>query len=281
MNYFTKLESLGEIIIIDDHSDDVYDNIVSQFTPDFKIILIRNEYKKGAPASRNIGLSKCSFEYVLFCDDDIIVPPDYGRKCMESIVQGGHPCVSGRITYLEENQTLDDASKAFGKGYKRERFDLETISIDHCAFAEDGEVPFTHAVFMWKLGVIKRIGFDERLGYGNGYFEEVTPQISLLKYGMKPYLTNNTISFHLPYSFIKGGGNTQTDFIRWKTAIKNGIIVYKEYFPLLQNEYKISNYRWMCFAKFVFKQTKKQMVVPKYIRLRTLIIESVKRFLGI
>lgn len=279
--YFSKLNGIGEIIIIDDNSQIPYENSINKNEYNIRISIIRNNKTLGAPASRNIGISFCSFDYILFCDDDIILPPNYGISCIKVIVDKGYPCVSGRITYLEQNQSLDDAEIVFGKGHNRKRFDLRTISVDHCAFAEEGEVPFTHAVFMWKKDVIKDILFDERLGRGNGYFEEVTPQITLISKGMCSYVTNSTIAFHLPYSYISGGGNSKSDLVRWWTAIRNGFVVYREYFYILKIKYDIKYPTWVCFLLFVKKQTVFQIFLPNYTRIRTSAIKFIKKTLRI
>ena len=60
-----------EIILIDDHSSDNSINVIKEFQDkDERIILIKNNQRKGTLISRNIGVCKSKGEFLLFVDPD-------------------------------------------------------------------------------------------------------------------------------------------------------------------------------------------------------------------
>ena len=58
-----------EIIIVDDHSSDNIQDVISKFT-DPRIRLMRHERNKGQSASINTGIANARGEYIAFLDDD-------------------------------------------------------------------------------------------------------------------------------------------------------------------------------------------------------------------
>lgn len=60
---------VSEIIIVDDGSTDNTEEIIKEFN-DSRIKYIKNKESKGACASRNIGITNCSFEIIAFNDSD-------------------------------------------------------------------------------------------------------------------------------------------------------------------------------------------------------------------
>lgn len=68
-----------QLFIIDDCSTDNSFYIANTFTYDKRISVIRNETNKGANYCRNLGLSKCISEFVVFLDADDILH----KNCLE------------------------------------------------------------------------------------------------------------------------------------------------------------------------------------------------------
>lgn len=61
-----------QLIIIDDHSSDNIDEVVSRYAlKDFRILYLKNpREKKGANAARNTGIQRAVGKYIAFCDSD-------------------------------------------------------------------------------------------------------------------------------------------------------------------------------------------------------------------
>jgi len=273
---FQSMINIGEIIIIDDGSSVPYEESILNIISNVPTILKRNETQKGLPSCRNIGVTISKFDYILFCDDDIILSENYGAACLKKLLSTDALCVSGRIIYLEENQKMEDAKHIFQLGYKRKRENLNLVLIDHSAYIEDSFVTFTHSVFMWRKDDIMKIMFDERFSYGNAYFEEVVPQIIGLKNNRLPYVTNNTHAFHLPYSYIGGGGCAKSDLIRFWSATRNGFIFYKDYFSIIKNRFDLSGGVWLNYVRFISYQVKRQLINPSIVRVRYKILSFIK-----
>ncbi len=63
-----------EVVVVDDASDDgTYEALSALKTP---IVLCRQTHNKGECASRNLGVSLCRGDYVLFLDSDDVLEPD-------------------------------------------------------------------------------------------------------------------------------------------------------------------------------------------------------------
>ena len=76
------------LIIVDDCSTDGSFDIISSFNKTGNITSIRNEINRGANYCRNLGLSLCSTEYIMFLDADDILTKD---------------CITNRIFQANKN----------------------------------------------------------------------------------------------------------------------------------------------------------------------------------
>ncbi len=72
--------AINEIVIVDDHSEDYTAEVVDSFKEEakeknVKIIYIKNKQKRGNSIARHIGSVPANSKYIIFMDDDAIVPP--------------------------------------------------------------------------------------------------------------------------------------------------------------------------------------------------------------
>ncbi|WP_051671427.1 glycosyltransferase family 2 protein [Oribacterium sp. P6A1] len=66
-----------ELLLIDDHSSDDTIGVCQKFVGDSRIRIIINDGKKGASATRNIGIKKATGAYLTFIDSDDVVAHNY------------------------------------------------------------------------------------------------------------------------------------------------------------------------------------------------------------
>jgi glycosyltransferase involved in cell wall biosynthesis len=66
-----------ELIIIDDHSSDNTQQIVSEFSEDNKITYIQQTHNQGVSTARNTGIQRAKGEYICFLDDDDEYYPEF------------------------------------------------------------------------------------------------------------------------------------------------------------------------------------------------------------
>ena len=83
---FYNLELISEVIFVDDASDDNTGELIKKYSEKYPLIktqYLRNKSRKGAPFSKRLGAMSATSEYLLFCDDDEKIEPDYAKKCMD------------------------------------------------------------------------------------------------------------------------------------------------------------------------------------------------------
>lgn len=74
---FRKLDDLGEVIVVDDCSDEGFEYLLSDYTQNLK--LLKTEKNLGAGIARQVGLEAATAEYVTFVDSDDYVESDIFR----------------------------------------------------------------------------------------------------------------------------------------------------------------------------------------------------------
>ncbi len=125
----------------------------------------------GASRARNRGLRAARGELVGFLDDDVVADPGWLLAVHEA--WAAHPglgCVTGLILPAELDtpaQLLVQAYGGFDKGFARRLFDLRTHRLDHplYPYLVGAYGSGANAVFD-RAGLLRRGGFDERLGPG-------------------------------------------------------------------------------------------------------------------
>ena len=115
-----------ECVIIDDHSDDDTNEVVSKFIEkDHRFIYVVNERTKGAQGARNTGLLRAKGEYVCFFDSDNVMHPDFLKKHM---IQLKKECVDicGSFSRVIDKDTNQVDGMFDWKGYGRIHSNLMT-----------------------------------------------------------------------------------------------------------------------------------------------------------
>lgn len=83
-----------ELILVDDGSVDVTPSVVEDFKRRLPIRYVRQE-NQGRAVARNVGLDLASSDYILFCDDDRLMPPDFLRRHVYALASHNNVAVVG------------------------------------------------------------------------------------------------------------------------------------------------------------------------------------------
>lgn len=73
-----------EVIVIDNGSTDGTSEMLSDFSPNFSLIIIRLEQNVGIAKGRNLGILEAKGDIIIFHDSDMIATKDFVRKHIEA-----------------------------------------------------------------------------------------------------------------------------------------------------------------------------------------------------
>lgn len=108
-----------EIILIDDHSEDLGFEIVEKFideNPDEPYLVLKNEKREGKKGAIAMGIAKSRFDIILQTDADCVVPSQWIWQMMEPFNQEEVSAVLGKVNmksnsgYLGKIMALEFAS---------------------------------------------------------------------------------------------------------------------------------------------------------------------------
>lgn len=92
-----------EIVVVDDASEDETPKLLSGLAKEHPLKIIRNEYPKGAAASRNIAIEHANGEFVAGLDDDDFWRPKRIERLMEEFDDGcSAVCSNDRMVFGEK-----------------------------------------------------------------------------------------------------------------------------------------------------------------------------------
>ena len=238
-------EFINEIIIVDDAGDDNSREIVEVFSKKYPNILtkyIRHSEKKGASGCRKTGYEIALSEYVLFGEDDVCLASNYTRVLLQKIMEDETiGLVSGRIIYMEYQESIANAKKRFGDGFTSEKpFNKISFGCNpNAKFTGDIQVPVTHALFLTRKSLLQKFGYDPYYSKGNGYREETDFQIKAFLNGCKIVITNDTRCYHLSRLEIHKGGQRINRFWRLYWSVYYTEYFYDQYFEQIKQKLDI------------------------------------------
>ena len=140
-----------ECVIIDDKSNDNSLQIIrKQIQDDERFKLLANNQNKGGSYSRNIGLKKSKFNYIIFLDSDDILAPN---------------CLQNRLDFILNHDKLDFAVFPMGTFYNKlgdSNLIWKKFKGNHKKRFLKHDLPWhTMMVFWHKKALYKINGFDE------------------------------------------------------------------------------------------------------------------------
>lgn len=202
---------VDEVIFVVDASTDDTMSFLGELAdryPNVKTQILINKERLGASHNRMRGVRAASNPYVLFCDDDMFMTPNYGMVCLDKMTEYNAAAVSGRFFHRERGEPLGDAIRRFGSGLRRVRpFHPWTIFFNNEAVLDgDSVLPLTHACILTQREMVLKYGFDTHYDRGNGYREESDYQMNLFVNGHKIMVTNDAHTIHLHRTEVTTGG---------------------------------------------------------------------------
>jgi GT2 family glycosyltransferase len=234
---YLEQEAVSEVVVVDDGStDDTGGFIRSKQNGGCSIVYVRNESRRGSPASRNVGVKQARGEYILFGEDDLALRPGYGKKLLVCLNSNSASIAAGRIVYQLPGETAEQALTRVSSPVG-DRIDRRQIFFEASAPAdEDMEVPFIHAISLVRRGVFDDVMFDETFR-GNAFREETDFYLRARSAGHRVYFCPSALCVHLPREVKTLGGNMAQGIWTYKYwSIRNNYVFLKRHHARLRRE---------------------------------------------
>ena len=255
--YFDSLnnnsEHIGEVIIIDNGSDDGSVSFVREYVNelDLKVDIIKNKENLGFAEAVNQGIESSSFDYVFSLNNDT----EIGKNCIGELLELIKSddkifSVSSKMVQSDNPNLIDDAGDEYTLlAYTKKRGDNKPVD----QFDESCEVFSSCAgAALYRKSILNEIGlFDENFF---AYMEDVDLSYRAKINGYKNYYCPKAVVLH------KGSGTTGSRYNEFKIRIaaRNNVWVVYKNMPIPQ---KIFNILWLVLGfliKYAFFTRKGQ-----------------------
>lgn len=252
---FFDQHNVDEVIIVNDGGTDDSERVLHEIAlrhPATKFVFLTNPSRLGASQSRNVGTLHAKNDFILFCDDDELLEPDYARTCLQKLEEQGAAAVSGRRIYMQRGESPARALQRFGNGLRGGKFFRPVICeyVNGARFDGDLSVPITNAVILTRKSLLLSHPFDPFYARGNGYREETDYQMNLYTRGHKIVVTNACHSFHLPLEDVVTGGQRTGRMSRVYWSIYYTDYFYRKYWTAYAGRQNLRTPRWLALAAF-------------------------------
>lgn len=148
-----QTKKINELILVDDGSTDDSLSICKEFQKRHDNIHIIAQKKSGVSAARNAGLSFAHSDYIVFCDSDDYVMPDY-IECLFYAIQYADIAACGYIRKRKE-ETIYQLTE---NSLSMEQFTFHTLCTPYISGACWNKI--------FKQQLIGELRFDETLSIG-------------------------------------------------------------------------------------------------------------------
>jgi len=186
-----------EVIIVDDASTTKPPHFIFDFCNMFnKFLIIRNEKCLGASASRNRGLVASKGKYLLFVDDDAVLPPNFISTLMKLLDENNNIGMAGGIIkYLKKPtkaQYIAWRVNLTPLAFLHGNITYESAkSIDSSELLDADYIP---TAFLVKREIVMKIGgFDEKIPL---YYDDSDFGYRIKKLGFKIVIDPSISVYH-------------------------------------------------------------------------------------
>ena len=247
-NYFNSLnqdsECIGEVIIIDNGSDDSSLEYIQKNNFNFPVVVIKNDENLGFAPAVNQGISKAKYDYIFSLNNDTEVEIGSINAMLDLIQEEDIFSVQAKMIQSDNKQLIDDAgdeynllawTKKMGENQNSENYSQVLEIFSSCAGAA-----------LYKKSVLEEIGsFDDNFF---AYMEDVDLAIRSQIYGYRNLLCPDAVVYHIGSAT---SGSRYNDF-KVRIAARNNVwTVYKN----LPIPLKIINFIFLFFGfliKYIF-----------------------------
>ena len=244
-NYFNSLnqdsECIGEVIIIDNGSDDSSLEYIQKNNFNFPVVVIKNDENLGFAHAVNQGISKAKYDYIFSLNNDTEVEIGSINAMLDLIQEEDIFSVQAKMIQSDNKQLIDDAgdeynllawTKKVGENQNSENYSQVLEIFSSCAGAA-----------LYKKSIIKEIGYFDTEFFA--YMEDVDIAYRAQIYGYKNYYCPNAIVYHI------GSGSSGSQYNEFKIplAARNNVWMIYKNFPIPQ---KIFNFPFI-FLGFLIK----------------------------
>ncbi|WP_296796703.1 glycosyltransferase family 2 protein [uncultured Methanobrevibacter sp.] len=223
-NYFKSLdddsEYIGEVIIIDNGSDDSSIDYIQNNSFNFPVILIKNDENLGFAPAVNQGIFKAKHDYIFSLNNDTEIKKGSIKAMLDLIQDENVFSVQAKMLQSSNKKLIDDAgdeynllgwTKKVGENQSRDNYSQVLEIFSSCAGAA-----------LYKKDILYEIGlFDDNFF---AYMEDVDLAIRSQINGYKNLLCPDAIVYHIGSAT---SGSRYNEF-KVKIAARNNVwTVYK------------------------------------------------------
>ena len=247
-NYFDSLnndsEYIGEVIIIDNGSDDSSLDYIQGNAFNFPVVIIKNDENLGFAPAVNQGISKAKYDYIFSLNNDTEIKEGSIKAMLDLIQEDNVFSVQAKMLQSDNRQLIDDAgdeynllgwTKKIGENQDAGNYSQVFEIFSSCAGAA-----------LYKKSIFDEIGpFDSSFF---AYMEDVDLAVRSRIYGYKNFLCPDAVVYHI------GSATSGSRYNKFKVKIaaRNNVwTVYKN----LPIPLKIVNFIFLFlgfFIKYVF-----------------------------
>lgn len=253
--------------MIDDCGSDSTNVVINDFINNFPQVnfrYVRNNVRRGSPYCRMIGYEYAINDLILFGEDDVYLEENYCSVLFNKIFSTCASIVSGRIIYLQKNESIHNSLKRFKFGSSnRNYFNKYSFSINlDSYFLNDQYVPFTHAIFLTKKKYLNKYKYDTFYSKGNCFREETDFQFNIFLNNHDILVTNNTHCFHMHKHDVSVGGQRINRFliIFWNIYYTN--YFFKKYYRNAKEKLSLPYNRYVGILIFSLIQLNVYLLQP-------------------
>jgi GT2 family glycosyltransferase len=222
--FFESLENdsecIGEVIIVDNGSEDGSRDFIKNSSFTFPVKLIENNQNMGFAPAVNQGISKAKHDYVFSLNNDTEIQKDSIKSMLELIQEENVFSVQAKMLQADNKKLIDDAgdeynllgwTKKIGENQDSDNYSQVNEIFSSCAGAA-----------LYKKSLFDEIGlFDDNFF---AYMEDVDLAIRSQIYGYKNLFDPNAVVYHIGSAT---SGSRYNEF-KVKIAARNNVwTVYK------------------------------------------------------
>lgn len=250
MPHYLALRNIREILIIDDHGADDTESYISQVSKrNPKVRYIRSEVRRRQPATRNTGLNQVAkdIDYVLFGEDDVIMPPDHATMLLAKMQEYDSDIAGGRTLSIRRGETFEECIARYHRcleryeGHKKKlRLVNEDLMLDNFAIDRTQPALFLSALSLFRRDVFNNIRFDEAYKH-NCFREETDIYLQAKMQGFSTIFVGECNCFHLPKT---GGGAHDYGFALSPKLVRLLAVVGlpEDTYSIINNNYFLNKY---------------------------------------